>query len=50
MPPVLWVLAFLRVYLVVVQLSFEVSAVLILDGLVYRLESVVCTRQSLDKF
>ena len=50
MPPVLWVLTLLCVYLVVVQVSFEISAVLILDGLVNRLEGVVCTRQPLDKF
>ena len=43
-------LALLCVYLVVVQLSFEISAVLILDGLVDRLKGVVCTSQPLDKF
>jgi hypothetical protein len=53
MPSVLWVFPFLYVLLVdraVVHVSFEIITVLILDGLVDRLEGVVCTRQTLDQF
>ena len=34
----------------VVHVSFEIITVLILDGLVDRLEGVVCTRETLDQF
>jgi hypothetical protein len=53
MPTVLWVFPLLHVLLVddiVVHVSFEIITVLILDGLVDRLEGVVCTRKTLDQF
>jgi hypothetical protein len=53
MPPVFWVFLLLYAFLVdgiVVHVSFEIITVLILDGLVDRLEGIVCTRQTLDQF